>query len=328
MSPSSPPSQSSLAAGAPEASVVIACYNAQDFLEKAVQSAFAQRGVEVEVIVIDDHSTDQSYALAQRLAARDARVRVLQTPSNCGPGGARNVGIAAMRGEWYCVLDCDDLMLPDRLRTLIDAAKMTNADLIADDLIVFGDDHEEHRHCETISGTPPRTLSLEDYFEATQMFGTKPNLGFLKPLIHRRVLVEAGHRYREDLQIGEDDELMVQLLLAGFRYVVTSDALYRYRKHDASISHRLSAKNSERMLSSEEHVRACVSAADRESAAYRARFASIQDAVAFSRAVEALKERRWTAAISEMSRRPLSVRHFSMPIASQWNRLRARLGSS
>lgn len=304
----------------------MACFNAEPFLEDAVASALAQRDVALEVLIIDDHSSDGSLALARRLAARDARVRVLQTPVNSGPGGARNVGIEAMRGEWYAVLDCDDFLAPERARTLIDAANRLGADMIADDLLVFGDGEEERRHLGTAPSTPARAITLDAYFDATRLFGPKPNLGFLKPLIRRDILRDQGHRYREDLRIGEDDELVVQLLLAGCRYFVTSDALYRYRKHEASISHRLSVDHSERMLASEERVRAAVLAAGRDSDAYRARFASILDAVAFTRAVQALKRRDPVAALREVAARPLSARHFAMPVASRFEKLRARFG--
>lgn len=309
-----------------ELSVVMACFNAEPFLEAAVRSALAQTHTDLEVLIVDDHSSDGSLALAQRLAASDPRVRVLQTPSNVGPGGARNAGIAAMRGEWYCMLDCDDALHPDRSRTLIDQANALGADMIADDLIVFGEQAAEHRHLGSDASSPPRLVSLDSYFEATQMYGPKPNLGFLKPLIRRAALEEGQHRYREDLRIGEDDELVIQLLLAGRTYWVTSNALYRYRKHEGSISHRLSVDHSARMLASEEQVKAAVEKAGQVSGAYRARYNSIQDAAAFSRTIEAIKRREWSESLRALVKRPRAVRHFSMPIASQLRKVRARLG--
>lgn len=304
----------------------MACYNAQDYLEDAVNSALSQRDVTLEVLIIDDHSSDNSLALAQSLAEQDPRVRVLQTPSNAGPGGARNVGIEAMRGEWYCVLDCDDWLEPDRCRTLIDAAKALDADMIADDLMVFGGEEGEHRHLGMAPGEKPRPISLDAYFDGTRMFGDTPNLGFLKPMIRRERLIDQAHRYREDLRIGEDDELIIQLLLAGARYFAVSPALYRYRKHEASISHRLSLDHSERMMTSEEAVKRSVIAAGQYSPAYQARFASILDAVAFTRSVQALKQRDWAAAIRAVAERPSSARHYAMPIASRLKSIRARLG--
>lgn len=317
---------SHLDAEIPELSVVMACFNAAPFLEDAVASALGQTDIAIEVLIIDDHSSDGSLDLARRLAARDPRITVLQTPRNSGPGGARNIGIDAMRGEWYGMLDCDDRFDPRRSRTLIDAARALDADMIADDLVVFGDGMPEHRHLGTAPSSPPRAIGLDDYFQSTRLFGPSPNLGFLKPLVRGAILKQQGHRYREDLRIGEDDEFVIRLLLAGCRYFVTGEAMYHYRKHEASISHRLSVDHAERMLASEARVREAVLAAGRDSSAYRARYASILDAVAFTRAIGALKRRDGLAAIREVAARPRSAKLFSMPIASRLERLRARLG--
>ena len=328
MTKEAPSTQSPQAGSNPEVSIVMACFNAEQYLNDAVQSALAQRDIELEVIIVDDHSTDGSLTLANRLAQQDKRVRVMQTPANAGPGGARNVGLKAMRGEWYAMLDCDDAFEPSRCRTLIDAANTLGAHMIADDLLVFGDDLEEHKHLGSRAETPPRLITLDDYFDATRMFGPKPNLGFLKPLVRRETMLKGSHFYREDLKIGEDDELVVQLLLAGSRYFVSCDAMYRYRKHEASISHRLSVDHSARMTASEELVRASVLAAGRDSPAYRARYSSILDAAAFTKAVDALKARDFGSALHVVAARPGSVRHFSMPLSSRLARLRARLGLS
>ena len=90
------------------------------------------------------------------------------------------------------------------------------------------------------------------------MFGASPNLGFLKPMIRRRVLERTGIRYDPSLRIGEDDALIVQLLLAGARYRLMPQAGYFYRKHGSSISHRLSLDHAERMMASERQIRAAV----------------------------------------------------------------------
>src|SRR3989304_2564250 len=88
-----------------DVSFAIACHNSLPYLDEAVASALGQQDVTVEVIIVDDGSKDGSLARAKEWAERDARVRVLQTPENLGPGGARNLAIESMRGTWYAVLD-------------------------------------------------------------------------------------------------------------------------------------------------------------------------------------------------------------------------------
>lgn len=98
----------------PLASVIIPAYNAERFLRQAVESALAQSHPNVEVIIIDDGSTDGTRQLAEELAKTDERVRVL-TQGNAGVGAARNRGIAEARGEYIAPLDADDFWYPDKL---------------------------------------------------------------------------------------------------------------------------------------------------------------------------------------------------------------------
>lgn len=95
--------------------VVIPCYNYGHYLPQAVESALAQRGVEVDVIVVDDASPDGSVAVARELAARDARVRVIAHDQNRGHIRTYNDGLAEASGEFVVLLSADDLLAPGSL---------------------------------------------------------------------------------------------------------------------------------------------------------------------------------------------------------------------
>lgn len=298
----------------------MASYNSAGFLGDAVATALNQQGVSVEVLIIDDCSTDNSLACAHALAAQDDRIKVFQTPQNSGPGAARNIGIGNMRGRWYAMLDCDDAMEPERCQTLIQAAERAGADMIADDLTVFGEGLTSYRHLGNDYGDAARDINLDDYFSGTIMYSDKPNLGFLKPMVRSAIINGSDIQYREDLRIGEDDEFVIRLLLAGARYTYHPQALYDYRKHDASISHRLSADHSALMVKSENDIRARVATAGFDSPAYKARFAAILDAAAFARSIEAIKARNFADAVTAMIERPSALRHFAMPIKARLQR--------
>src|SRR4051812_6346111 len=119
------------------ASVIVPAFNAGQSLERAVESALAQSVADIEVIVVDDGSTDQTRSVAEALAKCDPRVRVLALPANGGVSAARNAGIAAARGEWIALLDADDAFLPDRLQRLVGAAVSRSADIAVDDIFYF-----------------------------------------------------------------------------------------------------------------------------------------------------------------------------------------------
>lgn len=304
-----------------DVSFAIASYNSLPFLEEAIASALAQEGVSVEVLVVDDHGTDGSMALAEEWSRRDGRVRVLQTPRNGGPGAARNIAIENMRGDWYAVLDSDDLIAPERSRVLIDAAGKTGADMIADDLLVFGEGVEEARHLPADMRAGIGQIDADTYFRSSVMFGKRPNLGFLKPMIRARALETGASRYKPGLRIGEDDELVVRLLLAGMKYVVLPTPLYRYRKHGNSISHRLSLANAEKMLASERELASDLRAAGMDSEAYRTRLRSIERAAAFTRSIMALKDRRPVTALTALLSAPSAALLYSMPLGAAIRRL-------
>jgi hypothetical protein len=99
----------------PSMSVVIPCYNYGHFLPSAVASALDQTGLDVEVMVVDDASTDGSAAVARRLADADPRVEVLLHEHNQGHIRTYNDGLEKARGDYVALLSADDLLAPDAL---------------------------------------------------------------------------------------------------------------------------------------------------------------------------------------------------------------------
>ncbi|NQZ47667.1 MAG: glycosyltransferase family 2 protein [Erythrobacter sp.] len=88
-------------------SVVVAAYNAQDTIRSSVESALAQSDDDLELIIIDDGSTDQTLKIAIQLSCEDSRVHVVSQP-NSGPASARNHGARIAKGKFVAFLDADD----------------------------------------------------------------------------------------------------------------------------------------------------------------------------------------------------------------------------
>lgn len=107
----------------PLVSVVIPCFDYAAYVRDAVESALAQEGVEVEVIVVDDCSTDDSVAVVRACAERDARVRLIAQPVNRGAVETFNAGLAEVRGEYVVRLDADDLLTPGSLARAVALAE-------------------------------------------------------------------------------------------------------------------------------------------------------------------------------------------------------------
>jgi succinoglycan biosynthesis protein ExoO len=311
----------------PQVSFAIASYNSGPFLREAVESALAQRGVDVEVLIVDDHSTDGSERLAQDLAAADARVAFHRTPRNSGPGGARNVALDHARGDWFAILDSDDLLHPDRSARLLAEAEASGADMIADDLLLFDDDRTAlcRLFLEQDRARTTQWIELPAYLDETRMYGKHPNLGFLKPMIRRPFLADHAIRYDEDLRVAEDDALILACLGAGARYRLLPQPLYFYRKHGSSITHRLQPAHIDRMKAASERLLAAPALArpaTRRPLLRRA--AAMRRAWAFTHLIDALQRREIGRAVGLIAGHPGALPLMRMPIGGLWRKLARR----
>ena len=230
--------------GAPMVSVVMANFNGGARLADAVRSVQAQSLAEIEIIVSDDASTDNSVDIVKQLKAADPRIRLLQSDRNGGPSAARNKALDIVKGEWVAIVDSDDLIHPKRLATLVELGDRDGADIIADDLIeFFADNFQPARSLlGRESWDQPVWVDVVDYVRLNHFYGSGPCLGYLKPMFRASLLGERGCRYDETLRITEDFDLIFRLLHAGKRMRIYPRPFYLYRKHVNSISYRLNTE--------------------------------------------------------------------------------------
>jgi succinoglycan biosynthesis protein ExoO len=316
---------------APRVSVITANYNGARHLAAAVRSVLAQSLTDLELIVADDCSTDDSLAVIAEAAAGDPRVLILPHDRNTGPGAARNRALAAARGRWIAVFDGDDLMHPDRLRRLTARGEDDRADIVVDNLTLFSDEAagEGRPFLSGAAYAQPRWIDLGDFIAAGRLYSRRPELGYLKPLFRASAL--QGVRYREDLRIGEDYNLLLRLLLGGARMRLEPQALYRYRKHDASTSSVLKPEHVRQMIDGDLGVaEAMAGQPARIRRLQRARLRSLERALVYDRAVQALKRRDVLDALAAAAPNPdvwpLLLRPVEARIARLAKRVRARAG--
>ncbi len=293
----------------PLVTVVMANYNGERFIDCALASCLAQTLRSLEVIVVDDASTDQSVALASATAARDPRVRVFARESNLGAGSARNQALKVARGRWLAVVDSDDLMRAERLECLVSDAERDGADIVADDLLVFDDARNEppYPFLERSPVRAPCWIDLPGFIRANVFYGRArvPPLGFLKPVIRAEALRRAGLQYDATLRIAEDYDFIARLLATGAKFRIYPDPTYLYRKHMTSTSRRLSRATLEPILASHDRFRASTSASERAVlAALDERREGIERALAYDDLVQAIKSHHWRNAFAVALHRP------------------------
>lgn len=121
----------------PKVSVVIPVYNTEDYVEQTIRSIMGQTLSEIEIITIDDGSSDGSLAVLERLAAEDSRIRVHAQP-NGGLSRTRNMGIETARGEFIYFMDSDDLLDADCLEMCYRRCQQDSLDFVFFDAVSFG----------------------------------------------------------------------------------------------------------------------------------------------------------------------------------------------
>ena len=124
-------------------SVIVPIYNAYDYLPKALDSILAQTLTDIEVICIDDGSTDHSLDLLKEYQERDARVRIV-TENNAGPSTARNKGILRVKGKYMIFLDADDFFEPELLQSMYERAVADKLDITVARFDIYNSKKEKY----------------------------------------------------------------------------------------------------------------------------------------------------------------------------------------
>lgn len=220
----------------PTISVIIPAYNAESFLEEALEAVYAQTFTDWELILVDDGSTDSTGAICDRAAARDARVKVVHK-ANGGLSDARNAGLDRAGGRYVYFMDADDLIPPHALQTLADTAAETGADLVLAPFETFADRAPltAGTHGPCVRNQALTILSGAEAAEAGMYQRLIDNGACGK--LYARALWESPHIRFSGGIIYEDLDIFYRVWPRAAKAVLLSEALYFYRQHAESIIH-------------------------------------------------------------------------------------------
>jgi succinoglycan biosynthesis protein ExoO len=293
---------------------LIAAFNAQETIARAVGSALAQEGIGVEVVVVDDCSSDGTAAIADSI--RDERVRVVRLDRNRGPGGARNAGLDAARGRWVAVLDADDTVRPDRMARLLQRAEAAGSEIVVDNIEVIDEAAGTSMPMFTAQRLQamPR-MTLAEFIAGNLLFEQKFSLGYMKPVVRRDFIEARALRYVQTLRIGEDYLFLASALAAGGSCAVEPEPLYAYRIRPGSISRVLELRHVEAMLEADKASLRDHVLGDAARHAQMRRTRSLQKAASYLSLVGHLKDRAALKAAVTAIRDPAAVRLLGMPIS-------------
>ncbi len=225
-------------------SVIIPAFNVASCISTAIHSALAQSLAPLEIIVVDDASTDDTASIIADIARDHKTVRLIQMPLNRGAAAARNVGLENCSSDWIAILDSDDRYLPQRLEYLVAEAEEAGLDLAADNFYNYD------AFADQIVGVaiPPELigtcLPLDRYDFVrncmTNMAGAV-DLGLLKPILRRSFVEQQGLRYCADIRHGEDFIFYLTALVHRAKFAVFPGTHYVYTQRLGSVSGKHSA---------------------------------------------------------------------------------------
>jgi succinoglycan biosynthesis protein ExoO len=309
----------------PDVSFIIAAYNAENTLKRAIDSALAQTGVTIEVIVVDDCSTDATREVARSYT--DARVRLICQAQNGGPGRARNTGIDAATGRWVATLDSDDAIHPERLLSMLQVATAQKAQVVVDNVEVVPLDGGAAKTMFDRSVLErQRQISLADFIASNVIFKSTFNFGYMKPIFDREFLDRNDLRFDEMLKIGEDYILFASALASGGRCAVDANVGYVYYLREGSISRVLKLHHLDDMLEADRQFLARYTLGPMEMQAQRRRTRSIVEARSFLTLIDEIKRRSLGGVLKTAIGNPGALKHLRMPIAVRMRRFAKAAG--
>ncbi|MCR4995453.1 MAG: glycosyltransferase family 2 protein [Bacteroidales bacterium] len=215
-------------------SILVAAYNAEGTLPRCLDSLLGQSLRQVQVLCVDDCSTDGTLALLRKYAARDERVEVLQTPVNSGQAVARNLALKHVRAPLVCMVDADDWLSPDALQSAVDVfTAYPLTDSVAFTLYYNNKEGDERLH-----PFPDKLLSA-GFLSGADAFKLSLNGWQLHGLYVTRTAINRTYPYDASCRLYSDDNTS-HLHYLHSREVRCCSGIYYYRQHDGSSTRQFS----------------------------------------------------------------------------------------
>lgn len=213
-------------------SVIVPIHNGETYLESCLSSIINQEVADIEIILVDDGSTDNSLEACYKYAMEDSRIIVI-SQTNKGVSAARNIGIENAKGDYIFFIDVDDEIKPDTLKYMLDLSKINEADVVTANYAYLS---VEDRNKKSKLSDPDSEANLEIMKPkkaiTAMLYQTTVESGPVGKLFKRQLI--GKDRFAEDITIAEDLEFNVKIMINANRIVQTTRKLYLYYQHNGS----------------------------------------------------------------------------------------------
>lgn len=214
-------------------SVIIPLYNAELYIARCLDSVLKQSYDDIEIIIVDDHSSDGSISIVEQYQHQHPNIRLLRHNSNLGLMTTRCDGCATAKGDFLMFVDSDDALPQDAVKMLVDKQRQTDADIVLGDLLkLYVNGRTERR-----MGSLDKTADVEDVIEA--LIEEKIVHSLCGKLFRTKLFKNENLRKFDNLTIAEDGCLLYQLLAFTNKVASVGNITYFYYENKASSSFRV-----------------------------------------------------------------------------------------
>ena len=224
-------------------SIIIAFYNASEFIEECLKSIQSQTLKDIEIICVDDCSTDHSLRILKSLQVDDPRIQIFQNEINSGAGPTRNVGMTNANGDFICFIDPDDLYASNTcLEQLYQAAIDNKTDAAAGNLLEFyGDDPSQAKDWGKGTYTENQIMDYHDY---------PYSIGYTRFIFRRSMIEQIGTEF-PPYRRYQDPVWFVSVMTHIQKFYALDISVYLYRKDYSRIT--WTTEKSEAVLKGKSH---------------------------------------------------------------------------
>jgi glycosyltransferase involved in cell wall biosynthesis len=221
-------------------SIIIPVYNVEKYIGECIDSVLNQEIHNIEVICVENGSTDGTLKILQDYSLKDNRIKLLSYNNRMGPSFGRNIGMSIARGKYIYFLDSDDLVKPDIFTKLIACAEINAVDCVYFDSETLAE--EGLGNYPIVLGAPSEVFSGQDFF-AYLMDNNKMFNQLWRQFWKREFLKKIGIKFYEDIQHAQDVVFSEMAMLKIDRCIYLNEVLHTYRRYGGSWSRVIDKDN-------------------------------------------------------------------------------------
>lgn len=220
-----------------ELSVIVPAYNAENFISDCLDSILNQVKVNIEIIVVNDASTDNTREILDNYAQKYDSINIIDMPQNCGPGISRNEGIKHASGKYIGFVDSDDWIDLNFYNTLINSIKIEDCDIA-----IAGIADEYNNPVSSSLRYNYEDAAVIDGKTGLKLLTKSRNLGmFITPIMNNKIyktdFIKNNNIHCCNNKSWQDDFFSFFAILFANKICITPSVVYHYRQNNASITH-------------------------------------------------------------------------------------------